>query len=75
MRIYLAFVGQFMKSRLAYRGDFIAGLLSNLMFTSFGLLYIFLLFGDEGARSMAGWSRGEVLFIYGYSMIAMGVFA
>lgn len=72
--IYRDFLAQFLKSRLAYRGDFIAGALSNLLFTSFGLIYILLLFGEDGARSLAGWNRSEVLFVYGYSMMAMGLF-
>ena len=73
--IYIAYFKQFLKSRLAYRGDFIASMFSNILVTIFGLLFIVVLIDGKTVMSLEGWTRNEVLFIYGYSMIAMAIFS
>ncbi len=73
--IYIAYFIQFFKQKLEYRGDFIAGILANIILTLSGLLFIVCLFAGEGVRELGSWSRDEVLFIYGYSMISMALFS
>ncbi len=73
--IYLAYFAQFLKSRMAYKGDFIASIFANMMVTGMGFLFIVLLVDGKTIPDLRGWSREEVLFIYGYSMISMAIFS
>lgn len=73
--IYAAYFAQFLKGRMVYKGDFIASIFANIMVTAVGLLFIVLLIDGKVVPSLHGWTRDEVLFIYGYSMIAMALFS
>ena len=75
LTIYFAYFNQFLKTRLAYRGDFIASIFSNILVTIFGILFIIVLIDGQTVMDLEGWSRNEVLFIYGYSMVAMAIFS
>jgi len=48
---------------------------ANIILTLSGLLFIVCLFSGEGVKALGAWSRDEVLFIYGYSMISMALFS
>lgn len=73
--IYLLYFGQFLKTLLVYRADFYASILAHALITVSGLLFIFFLIDGKTVPSLNGWSREEVLFIYGYSMMAMAIFS
>ncbi|MDC0358640.1 ABC-2 family transporter protein [Oligoflexia bacterium] len=75
LKIYTAYFLQFLKQRLAYKGDFFASILANITATLAGLLFILFLLDGKVVQGLKGWSREEVLFIYGYSMIAMALFS
>lgn len=75
LSVYAAYFVQFLKLRMAYRWDFLASILSNTLVTISGLLFVVFLLGGKSVNSMQDWSRDEVLFIYGYSMIAMAMFS
>jgi ABC-2 type transport system permease protein len=72
--IYSAYFAQFMKTRLAYRVDFIASLFANAAVAVSGLLFVLFLMDGQVVQSLRGWNREEVLFIYGYSMLSMSIF-
>jgi ABC-2 type transport system permease protein len=72
--IYTSYFAQFMKARLAYRVDFFASILANILVTLSGLLFVVFLLDGKVVPSLQGWSREEVLFIYGYSMISVSFF-
>ena len=72
--VYAAYFAQFLKSRLAYKADFFAGIAANILVAVSGLLFIVFLMNGDSTQQLNGWSREEVLFIYGYSMLAMGIF-
>ena len=74
LRIYSAYFHRFLLARLEYKGDFFFGIFANVIMTASGLLFIFFLVDGETVPSIGGWKREEVLFIYGYSMIAMAIF-
>lgn len=61
--------------RLAYKGDFFASIFSNMLVTIGGLLFVIFLLDGQTIQSLQGWSRSEVLFIYGYAMISMALFS
>ncbi|MCB0322222.1 MAG: ABC-2 family transporter protein [Bdellovibrionales bacterium] len=74
LSIYGSYFNQFLMSRLAYKWDFFASLIANIVVTLSGLLFIVLLIDGEAVPSLQGWTREEVLFIYGYSMISLALF-
>lgn len=73
IRIWLAYVAQFLKVRLAYKGDFFAEIAASLLGAGANLAFVLILF--ERVPSVGGFSRDEVLFVYGFSMIPLGLFS
>lgn len=74
MSIYFQYFIQFLKSRLEYKLDFFAEIFANIVTSFSGLLFIFFLMDGEQINSLRDWSRDEVFFIYGYSLIPMALF-
>ena len=72
-KIYFYYFSQFLKARMAYRVDFFAGIITNMLVTAVGLLFIVILIDGKTVPSLNGWTRNEVLFIYGYSMISLAI--
>ncbi|MCB1150707.1 ABC-2 family transporter protein, partial [bacterium] len=70
--IYAAFFAQFVKSRLAYRMDFLIDLVANLFSLGVQIAVITVLFSKVTA--LQGWSYHQVLFIYGFSLLPLGFF-
>ncbi len=75
MTIYFHYFLQFLKSRMEYRLDFLASIITNMFSTAAGLLFIIFLVDGEVITDLNGWSKEQVLFIYGYSMLAMAAFS
>lgn len=73
-RVYFLYFVQFFKARLSYRLDFITGLVASLFSAVGGIVFIFLLLNGDTVTSLKGWSREQVLFIYGYSLISTSLF-
>lgn len=73
LAIYGAYFAQFLKARLAYRADFFAEVIATAARTAASLAFVLVLFVP--IRSLHGWERNEILFIYGFSMIPYGMFA
>ena len=63
---------QAIKMRMEYRMDFLVECLASLLQQAAGLLTLMFLFNNF--HSMKEWSRDEVLFIYGFSLIPMAFF-
>ena len=74
LAIYSAYFAQFLKARLSYRADFFASLAANFVVGASGMVFIVLLMDGKTVTNLRGWNREQVLFIYGYSMIAMAIF-
>ncbi|MBU0742731.1 ABC-2 family transporter protein [bacterium] len=70
--IYAAYFAQFLKTRLAYRTDFLVDLLANLVSLGIQLSVLTVLFGK--ITSLKGWTFEQVLFIYGFSLLPLGLF-
>ncbi len=62
----------YMKTRMTYRSDFWIEVLSDLLFNGLNLVVILIMF--QHTPLLAGWSKDQVLFIYGYFMIPQGIF-
>lgn len=72
LRIWRLYVAQFLKRRMIYHADFLTGITANLTFQAINILFIHLIF--EKTPTLRGWSREEVLFIYGLAVISYGLF-
>lgn len=74
---YFGLVGEYLKNylktRLTYRADFWVEVLSDLFFQATNLIFIFVIFMHT--PTLAGWTRDEMIFVYGYFMIPYGVFS
>ncbi len=70
--IFFYYFGQYVKSRLAYKGDFFIAVLTSFSATvaSFGFLYILF----HRVNSLQGWKFEELIFIYGFSITCLGFF-
>ncbi|WP_276356651.1 ABC transporter permease [Cohnella caldifontis] len=72
LSLFKEYVGNYLKTKLTYRADFWVEVMSDLLFSAMNLVFIFVVF--QHTPSLAGWSRAEVVFVYGYFMIPYGVF-
>ena len=70
--IFGAYFAQFVKMRLAYRMDFFVDTFGVLASIAIQLAVLTTLFGKVSA--LQGWSFEQVLFIYGFSLIPLGLF-
>jgi ABC-2 type transport system permease protein len=71
-RIFGAYFGQFLKMRLAYRLDFFIDTLAVGFSLLIQLAVLGVLFSK--VRELDGWSFPQVLFIYGFSLVPLGLF-
>lgn len=70
--IFGAYFAQFVKTRLAYRMDFLVDTLGVLASIGIQLAVLTTLFGKVSA--LQGWTFEQVLFIYGFSLVPLGLF-
>jgi ABC-2 type transport system permease protein len=62
----------YVKTRMTYRLDFWVDLFSSLLFQATNLFFIIIVF--RHTQFLDGWTREEIIFIYGYFMIPYGIF-
>lgn len=72
LSIWLGYFSQYVKARISYRGDFLISLLSSLLATAASFGFILVLF--QRVPTLRGWTFYEVLFIYAFSLIPLGLF-
>lgn len=70
-KLYIKFLQQYIKSIMAYRADFILGLVGFILVQSVGVIFISLIF--TAIPNLSGWSFYEILFIYGFAQIPRGI--
>ncbi|HEV2305293.1 MAG TPA: ABC-2 family transporter protein [Candidatus Acidoferrales bacterium] len=66
------YFSQYVKMRMAYRGDFIVSTATSFAATVFALLFVIVLF--KKVPSLAGWTLPEEVFLYGFSLLPYGMF-
>lgn len=67
-----AYFAQFVKTRLAYRADFLID--SAGVITALAVQLTFLAVLYSKIRTLAGWSFDQLLLIHGFSLIPLGLF-
>ncbi|MCC3376414.1 ABC transporter permease [Cohnella sp. REN36] len=70
--LFREYLANYIKTKLTYRADFWVEVVSDLMFSLMNLVFIFVVF--QHTPALGDWNQSEVVFVYGYFMIAQGVF-
>lgn len=71
--IFFRYSAQYLKTRLAYRTDTLIEIMSDLLFQAVNLVFILVVFGHT--QLLAGWTRDEIIFIYGFFLVPYAVFS
>jgi ABC-2 type transport system permease protein len=72
LSILCQYFGQYAKARMAYKADFFIASFANVLATVAGYGFVLVLFSR--IPQLKGWKFEEVLFIYGFSLLPMGLF-
>ncbi|WP_174732530.1 ABC transporter permease [Mesobacillus harenae] len=71
--MFFQYVAQYMKTRLEYRADLLVEIFSDLLFQAVNLIFIIVVFGHT--QFLGGWSREEIIFIYGFFLVPYALFS
>ncbi|MGM7683170.1 ABC transporter permease [Cytobacillus sp. Hm23] len=69
---FFQYVSQYLKTRLQYRANLVVEILSDLLFQGVNLVFILVVFGHT--QLLNGWSREEIIFIYGFFLVPFALF-
>ncbi len=69
VRLYFLICAQYIKARLSYRTDFIFSIVFMVLWWLPGLFSVVVIFAN--VPSIGGWSLEELVFVYGFLMLAM----
>lgn len=67
-RLHRIFIAQYLKRLMEYKTDFLLGAIGMLIAEGIQILFLGIIF--SGIPNLRGWSFEEVIFIYGFSLIA-----
>ncbi|WP_078552158.1 ABC transporter permease [Bacillus alkalicellulosilyticus] len=70
--MFFQYASQYVKTRLTYRVDTVVEILSDLLFQAVNLIFILVVFGHT--QLLSGWSREEIIFIYGFFLVPFSIF-
>ncbi|RKD21014.1 ABC transporter permease [Ammoniphilus oxalaticus] len=65
--LFWDYLKQYLKTKLTYRMDFLNEIVSNFIFQIVNLVFILVVF--QHTTLIKGWSRDEIIFIYGFFLI------
>ncbi|RIV13078.1 ABC transporter permease [Priestia flexa] len=71
--MFFQYISQYIKTRLQYRADMVVEVVSDLLFQAVNLIFILVVFGHT--QFLNGWSREEIIFIYGFFLVPFAVFS
>lgn len=73
LRLFAVYLGQYFKTKLAYRANFFSELVSNLVFEVINLVFILVVF--QHISLLNDWTRDEIIFIYGFFLVPYALFS
>ncbi len=73
VRLFVDYLSQYFKTRLAYRTDFLGEIVSNLVFELINLVFIIVVF--QHVPTLHDWTRDEIIFIYGFFLVPYALFS
>lgn len=71
--VFLQYTAQYLKTRMAYRVDMVVEILSDLLFQGVNLIFILIVFGHT--QLLGGWTKDEIIFIYGFFLVPFAIFS
>lgn len=71
--IFLEYFKTYIKTRMTYRSDFWVEVFSDLLSLAMNLIFIVVIF--EHTQLLDGWTREQIIFVYGYFMVPWGIFS
>jgi ABC-2 type transport system permease protein len=72
LRLFRLYFSQYAKARLEYRLDFISSVLASFFGTAASFGFLLIVFSRVPA--IRGWSFEEMVFLYGFSLVPLGIF-
>jgi ABC-2 type transport system permease protein len=71
--IFFQYVAQYLKTRLEYRANLFVEILTDLLNQAVNFVFILVVFGHT--QMLAGWTREEIIFIYGFFLVPSALFS
>src|SRR5215472_1378724 len=71
-RLFVLYFSQYAKARLEYRADFFSSVLASFLGTLAAFGFLLIVFSRVPA--VRGWSFPEMVFLYGFSLVPLGLF-
>lgn len=71
--MFFQYISQYMKTRLEYRADMFVEIFSDFLNQAVNLVFILVVFGHT--QLLSGWSRDEIIFIYGFFLVPFALFS
>jgi len=72
LRLFRLYFVQYAKARLEYRADFFSSVLASFLGTLASFSFLLIVFSR--APAVTGWTFEEMVFLYGFSLVPLGVF-
>ncbi len=72
VRLLVLYFGQYAKARLEYRADFFSSVFASFLGTLAAFGFLLIVFSRVPA--VRGWNFPEMVFLYGFSLIPLGLF-
>ena len=72
VRLFRLYFVQYAKARLEYRADFFSSVLASFLGTLASFSFLLIVFSR--APAVTGWTFEEMVFLYGFSLVPLGVF-
>ncbi|MEW8986041.1 MAG: ABC-2 family transporter protein [Bacillus sp. (in: firmicutes)] len=73
VKIFFQYVAQYLKTRMEYRSNLIVEIVTDLLQQAVNFVFILVVFGHT--QMLAGWSREEIIFIYGFFLVPTALFS
>ncbi|ANB58940.1 ABC-2 transporter family protein [Anoxybacillus sp. B7M1] len=72
LSVFFQYMAQYIKTKLQYRTDLLVEFFSDLMSQAVNLIFILVVFGHTDL--LHGWTRDEMIFIYGFFLVPFALF-
>lgn len=72
LRLFVLYFSQYAKARLEYRADFFSSLVASFLGTLAAFGFLLIVFPRTPA--IHGWTFPEMVFLYGFSLVPLGLF-
>jgi ABC-2 type transport system permease protein len=71
--MFFQYISQYLKTRFQYRANLFVEFFSDLLSQAVNFIFIMIVFGHTSLLN--GWTRDEIIFIYGFFLVPFAVFS